>query len=170
MIDPINKRRSVRSYSDKPVEKEIMDEILKAGLSAPSAHHKNPWEFIVVTNQETKEKLSMATPWSSFVRDASFIVAICGDPSSDQWVEDLSIAAQNMVIEGFANNVGSCYVQIYNIDEHNGKLPMQYVKEVLEIPDNLNVLFLLPFGYPREVLEMRSDSRLPVDKLHFEKY
>ena len=138
MIDPISLRKSVRSYKTDLIPDKIIEEVLNAGISSPSAHHRYPWEFILIKNDETKEKLAKATPWSSFIADAAFVVAVVGDPSSEQWIEDLSIASQNMVIQAFSEGIGSCYVQIYTIDHEpeENLNSEQYVKKILEIQES----------------------------------
>ena len=171
MLDAIKKRRSIRRYEPKPVEDKRIQEILNAGLSAPSANHRYPWEFIVVKEPETKKQLAEATPWASFAAAAAFIVVVLSDENSSEWLEDGGITAENMVIEGVNQGLGSCFIQVRGHQANNGVNSEKYVRPILNIPENRRVLFLLPFGYPSEEKSPYSESELNHHAtVHSEKY
>ena len=94
-IELARKRRSIRRYLDKPVEKEKIDLLVETALRSPSSRGINPWEFVVVTDPEIIGRLSEAKPHgASFLRKAPLAVVVCADPEkSDVWVEDASIAS-----------------------------------------------------------------------------
>ena len=103
----IRKRRSIRRFLQKPVEVAKIDVLLEAALRAPSSRGINPWEFIVVTDQDLLERLSEAKHHgSNFLKDAPLGIVVCADPAkSDVWIEDNSIAA--IYIQLAAEFVGS---------------------------------------------------------------
>ncbi len=91
----VEKRRSIRKFLSKEVEREKIDTLIEAALRAPTSMGKNPWEFIVVRDKATLESLSKAKPHgASFLKDVSLAIVVCADPEkSDIWVEDTSIAS-----------------------------------------------------------------------------
>lgn len=170
MIESIKKRRSIREYKDKNVEEEKINEILKAAMFSPSARHLYPWEFVVVKEEEKREKLGKATKWSSFAAEAPVVIAVLGDEKkSQEVVEDCSIAAEHMLLEIENQDLSSCWIQIKG-NSHNGKPAEDYVKKLLKIPDKYMVLCLLPIGYPDEEKEEHKDSEFREEKVHREEF
>lgn len=112
MLEVIKKRRSIRKFQKKEVEGEKLEEILKAAMYSPSAMHRRPWEFIVVKNQEIKERLSKATPFCSFIKDAPVVLIIAAKPGilSKFWVEDCAIAAENGVSRSHKPRLGHLFL------------------------------------------------------------
>ena len=91
----VQKRRSIRQYLEKPVEKEKIELLIEAALRSPSSRGFNPWEFIVLTDRDLLAKLSKAKPHgASFLKNAPLGIVVCADPEKcDVWVEDASIAS-----------------------------------------------------------------------------
>src|SRR5512136_3176720 len=113
MLEVIRQRRSVRSYLKKNVEKEKLHEVLKAAMFSPTARNLRPWEFIIVTEDETKERLSHATPYASFAKDAPVVIVICYDTGkARRFKEDCSICAENIWLEATNQGLGTCFIQI----------------------------------------------------------
>jgi nitroreductase len=167
MLEVIRKRRSVRSYLDRPVEKEKIGEILRAAMFAPSANHRRPWEFVVVKDKETKNKLSSATPWASFAAEAPLIIVVCADESiSREWLEDASIVGAHIYLETTNQGLGTCWIQVRDSTTPDGRNSEEYVRELLRIPDNFRVVALFPVGYPAEKLPPHSDQEFEQTKIH----
>jgi nitroreductase len=144
LIDAILSRRSIRIYEKKKVPEDVMNLILESGRQAPSAANRQPWHFIVLTENDLKEKLSYRG-MNTFIKDSAFTVVGCayvGDTMGRRWSTiDTSIALQNMVIAAWALGVGSCWI---------GAFREETVKELLNVPDDWTVLALISFGYPAE--------------------
>ena len=144
LADVVLSRRSIRSYEHKKIPEDIMKKILEAGRQAPSAGNRQPWRFVIVTDEQIKEKLSHGR-WNSFIRDSAFTLVGCryvGDAYSRKWsTVDTTIALQNMVIAAWALEIGSCWIGDFKQDE---------VKSLLNIPDDWKVVALISFGYPAE--------------------
>lgn len=144
LIDVILSRRSIRKYEDKEVPKEILEKILEAGRQAPSAGNRQPWHFVVVTDDGIKERLPQGR-WNTFIRDSAFTVVGCGstgDPYSRRWSTiDTTIALQNMVVAAWSLGIGSCWIGDFKEEE---------VKGLLNIPESWNIISLISFGYPAE--------------------
>jgi len=103
VMDYIFKRRSIRRYQEKPVEKEKIDQLLQAGMAAPSAANNRPLEFVIVTNDESA-KFHQVLRYGKFYVPAAIVE--CANPeigsarpsSFDYWVQDCSTAAQNILL------------------------------------------------------------------------
>lgn len=171
MIGVIKKRRSIRKYLEKEVEEEKLNEILKATMFAPSSKHRRPWEFVLIKSQETKEKLSWATIYSSFAKDAPVILILCADQTIDpRWVEDLSIAAAHIYLEAINQGLGTCFIQIRNTKTSNGESGEDYVRNIIRAPNNIRILCLMPIGYPAEEKEEHQDFEFEKSKIHEDKW
>jgi len=169
MLEIIKKRRSIREYLPKEVEKEKLDEILKAAMFAPTAYHCRSWEFVVVKDKETIEKLSKATKWSDFAKEASVVVILCADETLDpRWVEDLSIAAGYIYLEAANQGLGTCWIAVK--DPKGSRDEENYVKEIIGAPEKIRILCLMPLSYPAEKKEEHKESEFEVKKIHQEKW
>lgn len=171
MLEIIRKRRSVRTFLNKDVEKEKLHEILKVAMFSPTARGLRPWEFIIVTNGETKNKLSKATPYASFVKDAPVVVVICYDISKGRrFKEDCSICAENIYLEATNQGLGTCFIQIADGTEADVGNPEEFVKKVLSIPENYRIQCFMPLGYPTKMPEPHKDEEFDKNKIHYEKF
>jgi len=152
MIDLLRSRRSIRSYSDRPVEREKQALLEEALLRAPSSHNKRPWSFLFVEDRETLVALSGTKPHgSSFLAGAALAIVICGDPAvSDMWVEDCSIAATLAQLTAHAIGLGSCWVQVRARPHDRETTAGDHVRRLLELPDRLEVETIIGVGYPAE--------------------
>jgi len=151
LFEVIEKRRSIRKFKPKPVAKKALKKILEAGRLAPSGGNRQPWYFIVVRNLETKNTLSIAANNQHFIAEADTIIVALGDPgitpktsissSRIPYKQDPMIAIEHMVLAATALGYGTCWIGAFNEDE---------VKKILNIPENLAVIALLPVGVPDE--------------------
>ncbi len=144
LVDIIISRRSIRRYEKREVPENILSKILEAGRQAPSANNRQPWRFIIVTDEEIKKKLSRGR-WNRFIKDSAFTIVGCGyigDSYGKRWSTiDTTIALQNMVIAAWSLGIGSCWIGDFREEE---------VRRLLNIPDEWKVIALISFGYPAE--------------------
>jgi nitroreductase len=168
----VQKRRSIRRYKDKPVEPEKIDRLIEAALRAPSSRGFNPWEFVVVADGVLLEKLSKAKPHgASFLKDASLGIVVCVDPEKcDVWIEDASIASIYIHLAAESMELGSCWIQIRKRMHDQTKTADQYIRELLNVPENLNVESIIAIGYPAEMKSPHSKEDLQYDKVHYNVY
>lgn len=166
------KRRSVRKFSDQQVEPDKVETILEAALRAPSGRGARPWEFVVVNDRDTLEKLSSARPGgAAFVKDAAVAVVVCGDPSvSGLWVEDCSIAAVTMQYAAQSLGLGSRWAHMRDKDFSESKTSRDYIAELLDLPENLGVQCVVAIGYPAENTVPYKKEELKFDKIHYNSY
>jgi nitroreductase len=146
-IELANTRYSVRTFEDKPVEKEKLLQVLEAARIAPSAVNFQPWHFIVVTDTEMKQKVSEVYPRKWF-QDAPVIIIACGDHSKswkrrdgkDHCDIDMAIAIEHMMLEATDLGLGSCWVCAFDASRCH---------ELLGLPEHLEAVALIPLGYPK---------------------
>jgi len=168
----VQKRRSIRQYSERPVEKEKIDLLMEAALRSPSSRGFNPWEFIVVTDRDLLEKLSKAkTHGASFLKNAPLGIVVCADPEKcDVWIEDASIASILLHLAAESLELGSCWIQIRMRMHDQTKTSQEYVQELLNIPGNLNVESMIAIGYPAESKPPHRKENLPYEKVYYNEY
>jgi nitroreductase len=151
-IDVILSRKSVRSFSEEEIPENVLNEMLEAARLSPSSQNRQCWRFIVVQNKETRERLALKSGLigkvNFFIKDAPVIIVACADPSKsvklnkqNYYLVDIAIAFQQMMLAAWNHGVGSCWLAAF--DE-------QKVKDILNIPDNIRVVAMSPFGYPKE--------------------
>jgi len=168
----IQKRRSIRRYIDKPVESEKIDRLVEAVLRAPSSRGFNPWEFIVVDDGGLLEKLSKAKPHgASFMNEAALGIIVCADPDKcDVWIEDASIASIYIHLAAESMDLGSCWIQIRKRMHDQTKTAEQYIRELLNIPNNLTIESMISIGYPAEKKSPHPKKDLQYDKVYHNGY
>lgn len=161
-FDAISKRRSVRSYKPKPIEKALLEKLVDAGRRAPTARAVEPWEFIVIQNKETLKTLGEIASSGSFIKDATACVVIfCKD--TKYYLEDGCAATENILLAAQDLGLGACWVA-------GDKKP--YISEVtklLSVPPGFKLISLISLGWPAEKAE-QSKNRSLKDLLHWEKF
>jgi nitroreductase len=157
---------------DKPVEPEKIDLLIESALRAPSSRGFNPWEFIVVSDGVLLEKLSRAKPHgASFLKSAPLGIVVCADPEKcDVWIEDASIASIFIHLASESMELGSCWIQIRKRMHDQTKTAEQYIRELLDIPEKLNVESIIAVGYPTEKKSPHPKEDLQYDKVHYDVY
>ena len=154
-MNEIYKRRSIRKYTEQPVEQEKITAILKAAMAAPSACNQQPWEFYVVRDPEVIEKLSKVSPFSKFLTGAPMVLvtAYRQDGKVPQFAQiDLAICMENIWLETCAQGLGGCWIGIAPIEQM-----MSRVEEILSIPEGNRAFAMFPMGYPAESGRERND-------------
>jgi nitroreductase len=148
VFEAIKERRSIRSYQDKPVEREKMEKILEAGRLAPSAKNCEPWHFIAVTNAEKRKTLSGGT-WAKFLTQSPLVIVACGDKKSspDWYAIDVALAVENMVLNAVSLGLGTCCVGSFNEKD---------IKATLKVPENFEVLVMIAVGYSGDHIDLSS--------------
>ena len=148
-MSSIYHRISVRKFENRPVEKETILEILRAGMQAPSACNQQPWEFYVVTNRERIQELSKASPYTGCAAGAPVVIVPVYRKEgliAPEYAEiDLSIAQENMWLRADELGLGGVWLAIAPEQER-----MDNVRRILNLPDNVEAFSLFPLGWPGE--------------------
>ena len=171
MVELLQERRSIRRYTGEAVPEESLKQILQAGLLSPSGHNAKPWEFVVVKDRETLDKLSQCREGSAeMLKGAYCAVVVLGDEEkTDVWTEDCSAAMMNMHLTASSLGVGSCWIQ-GRLRTVNGKSTEAVVKEILGFPDHYRLEATLSLGMPAVHPEARKLEDLPMEQIHWEKF
>lgn len=153
----IQKRHSVRKYTDQPVDREIIDTILGMAETAPSSKNTHSSAFMVIEDKDTLSAISeMRDRGSAFVKDAPAAIVVMGDTSkTDIWVENASISATFIQLAATALDLGSCWVHVRDRqrsknDPSRGTAE-DYLRNLLGIKDEFKVLCVIAIGYEAEL-------------------
>jgi nitroreductase len=148
---------AVRSYKDQPVPDETLRRILEAGRLTASASNKQPWHFIVVVDRATLQQLATLAPTGPYIAEAALAIVVAID-RTPLAVSDASRAIQSMMLVAWADGVGSNWVGFGGLDP---------VGQLLNVPSALDVLAILPFGYPAVPLGRGKKRRKPLSEVAF---
>jgi len=170
--DLIANRRSMRKYTDEEISQEDVVTLMKAALMSPSSKRTNPWQFIVVDDKETLQKLSHCKEHgAAFLADAALAVVVTADPlTSDVWIEDASVASIMIQLQAEDLGLGSCWVQVRERFNASGASAGEYVHEVLDIPLQLQVLSIIAIGHKGMERKPFNEEHLQWEKIHINKY
>ncbi len=171
-LSQIRKRRSIRKYTEQPVEPEKMEQIVEALLRAPTSRGLNPWEFVAVTKKSLLEELSKLKPHgASFLKDAALAIVICADPSiAETWIEDNTIAAIMGQLTAESLGLGSCWIQVRGRDYSSKQTAEAYVADLLDIPTNLKIESIIAIGYGDEEKPFKETADLQYEKVKLNSY
>jgi nitroreductase len=149
-IDLLRARRSVRSFTGRPISAEHIDLLAEAVLRSPSSRGRRPWEFVFVTNPEAIARLAATRPTgSAFLAGAALVIVVCARPSvSDVWVEDASIATLIAHLSAADLGLGSCWVQVRQREHDDMLTATHYVAEVIGLPPDYEVEAMVGIGHP----------------------
>ena len=171
-IGLIKKRRSIRQFKDKAVEKEKIDLLIEAALRSPSSRSLNPWEFIVIIDKSTLYELSCSKPHgASFLKNAALGIAIIADfEKSDVWIEDSSIASTYIQLAAESIGLKSCWIQIRKRFYKDDITAEKRAAQILDVPESYRVESIIAIGYPDETKQGHKKESLLYEKVHYEKY
>lgn len=148
LFEAVRDRRSVRSFEDRHVPQDTLEKVLDAARRAPSARNKQDWRFVVVRDESLRQQLMSAAYDQEFIGQAPVVIAACGVHTDDvmtcghpAYLVDVSIALDHLTLAARALGLGTCWV---------GKFDQEPVKEALHIPEDAQVVELMPLGYPQE--------------------
>ncbi|HEU0163646.1 MAG TPA: nitroreductase family protein [Thermomicrobiales bacterium] len=149
---------AVRAFQDKPVPAGIRQEILEAAHLSASGSNKQPWHFIAIEDPERIKGLARFTPTGPYVAEAPFVVVVAAKKGLNG-LSDASRAIQDMILVAWSEGVGSNWVGWGNT--------LDGVKEFVGIPSesDLEIIAVLPFGYPVESVGKGKKNRKPFDEV-----
>ncbi len=170
--DLIKNRRSMRKFTGEEVNQEEVVTLLKAALMSPSSKRSNCWQFIVVDDKETLEKLSHCKEMgAAFLAEAALAIVVMADTlASDVWIEDAAIASIMIQLQAEDLGLGSCWVQVRERFTATGMPSGEYVHEVLDIPLQLQVVSIIAVGHKGMERKPFNEEHLQWEKVHINKY
>lgn len=162
IYEVIRKRKSIRSFKDKPVEKEKLIRVLEAAHLAPSASNRQEWRFVVVQDKTTLKQLSAAANNQKPVGEAGAVIACCAETDGHlmscgqaSYPIDVAIAMDHITLVAVEEGLGTCWIGAFSENK---------VKGILSIPEQIRVVELLTIGYPVDDKEIPK-SRLPMAQI-----
>jgi nitroreductase len=148
VIEAIFQRRSIRKYTDQPVEPEKLEALLQAGMAAPSAMNCQPWEFVVVTDTEKLAQFRKRLLFGN--RNAPAAIVVCGNPGLSTnptarlfWVQDCSAATENIMIAAVSLGLGTVWIGLHPVAGF-----VKVIREVVGLPRRVTPLCIIYVGYP----------------------
>ncbi len=168
VLEAIFNRRSIRRYTDQPVEAEKLDLLLQAAMAAPTAMNCKPWEFVVVTDPERLAEFRKRLVFGN--RNAPAAIIVCGNPGLSKnpaarlfWLQDCSAATQNILIAAVGLGLGTVWVGVHPVAEFVRK-----VREIAGLPRHVTPLALIYVGYPAETKASR--TQYEKNRIHWQEY
>ena len=152
VMETILRRRSVRKYTGEKISEEKLNNILQAGLLAPTSMNRKPCTFYVVKDRKILAELAKAKKaGGQMIAECDAAVVVCGDSGkADTWAEDTSIALSFMMLEAVDQGIGSCWVQIHLRKHESGEDAEEKVRQILSLPDTIRITGILSLGVPSE--------------------
>jgi nitroreductase len=166
--DAVRARRNVREYEDRPIDPSDLDRILEAGRRSPSSMNEQPWDFVVVTERATLERMAGLWQWGAHIAGAAAAIALLSPASQDAdaretFAFDLGQAAMSMMLVAADHGIGSC---------HSSVGEQADARAVLGFSDDREAVILLSLGYPvRPLAPVTHPDRRPVaEVVHHERW
>ena len=155
VFDAVRTVLAVRAFQDKAVPEAVKEQIIEAGRLTGSGGNVQPWHFIVIDDREALRKMAEAAKSGPYIAEAAFAIAVAVEPGN-LGLSDGSRAIQSMILTAWSVGVGSNWV---------GFSPMPAVSLLLDVPDTLNVLAVIPFGYPVKTIGQGKKKRKPASEV-----
>ena len=166
-LTAIQTRRSVRTYTTRPVGDESVKALLAAGMAAPSAGNEQPWEFVVMRNPETLARIGGINKYAAFAENAPVGILTCVNTEREKFpgngILDVSACTQNILLAAHATGLGAVWTGIYPEQDR-----IESFRRLAGIPETVIPLALVLVGYPRTVPE--PVDRFDASRVHTEKW
>lgn len=164
-LSVIQNRKSVRNFvKERPIEKQDIETLLKATMAAPSGRDTRPWEFVVVDDRATLDRMAEALPTAKMLAEAPMAIVVCGDTvRSFYWYLDCSAATQNLLLAAEALELGAVWTAAYPYRDR-----MQVVIDNTNMPPQVLPLAVIPIGYPKG--QQTPKDKFDPSKIHSNKW
>ena len=172
VIENIMTRHSVRSYTDESVSDEMIETMLRAGMAAPSAMNRQPWEFVVLKERATLDSLAGKLKYAKMLAEAPLAIVVCakthfvnrdGENVENMfWEHDASAATENILLAAHALGLGAVWTAA------SDPVRSAAVREALGIPGEITPLCVIPIGHPKGESEIK--DKWKTEKIHSERW
>jgi nitroreductase len=160
-LEAIKSRHSSREFLPQPVDRAIIEDLIDCARVAPSGRGEQPWEFVVITDQTTRERIATLTSYGRFIAHAPVCIAVFCRPTT-YYLEDGAAAMENILLAATAYGLGSCWIA------GDKKDYVPDVRALLSVPETYKLVSLAAIGYAKPV-EPR--AKRPMEEvLHWEKF
>jgi len=162
-LEAIHTRRSIRRYEDRPVPEELVEEVLRAAMMAPSAVNKQPWHFVVIDDRKLLGEIPKINPNAAMAAGAPLAILVCGDLKlehpSGYWVVDCAAAVENLLLAAHALGLGAVWTGVYPRQQR-----IDGLKKLFGLPEHVMPHTLVVLGYPAE--RPPSQDRYRPERVH----
>ncbi len=166
-IEAIMTRRSIRKYTDNRVPQEVVEQLLRAGMFAPSAANEQPWHFVVITDRKTLAQVPAFHSHAHMLKEAALAILVCDDSGLElvkgRGILDCSAATQNILLAAHDLGLGAVWVGIFPVEER-----MNGMRKLLNMPTRVVPISLVSIGYPDE--RPRMEDRYKSERVHYERW
>ena len=164
VFECIRRRRTIREYKSDPIPEDVLEKILQAGRWSPSSSNSQPWDFVVVQDPSTLSELGRIATQGSFISDAPLAIVIVMENAPRPQL-DAGRAIQQMELVAWSEGLGTCFVGVRIEDQQIA------VKELLNIPSDLELITIMPYGYrPTSINRTGTPRKDLADMVHREKF
>ena len=168
-LKPILERRSHRTYENKPIEQEKTQNILKAGMFAPSAMNSQPVEFLIMRDDEKRTRVSELLPYWSMLKNAPLAILVMANTQNykattkEFIVQDCAASTQNILLAAQAQGLGGVWLGLYPKWDI-----MKKIRKIYGIPEHVQPFSITSIGYPYK--ELRPHRTFKEEKIHIDEY
>jgi len=160
-------RRSVRDFKPDLVSQMDLEDLLKAGMQAPSAKNEQPWHFVVIDDPEVLHAIPQFHPFAQMLKAAPLAILVCSDRNLElkraSWLQDCSAATQNILLAAHAKSLGAVWLGIFPDSDR-----VRGMKDLLRIPDDVRPVSLIAIGHP--ALTPEPEDRFNPSRIHHNRW
>jgi nitroreductase len=166
-LEAIYSRRSIRKFSKEKIMPQVLEELLKAAMSAPSARNEQPWQFLVIDETKILEEIVKIHPHASMAPSASLGILIAGDlrlqKVSGYWSLDCAAATQNLLLAAHEKGLGAVWTGVFP-----DKGRVEAFQKLFSLPKEVLPFAFVPIGYPKE--SPKAEGRFLKERIHQNKW
>ena len=170
--DLVRVRRSIRQFAETKLKPEEVVTLMNAALLAPTSKGKRPCEFLLVDEPILLHQLAECKPnGAKLIESAALAIVVLADPEvSDIWVEDASVASTHLLLQAEDMGLGACWVQVRRRTQEDGTPAADFVRDILSIPSNIEVLSIIAVGHKVKPRPPYTDEDVAWEKTFLNKY
>jgi len=158
VFDCIRTRPAIRSFHPELIPPEVVEKILEAGRQAHSQRNRQPWRFVVVQDRNVLKQIGALASSGPYIADAPLAIALVIEGAKNPYI-DATRAAECLMLAAWGEGVGSCWV---------GGLDRPKIKELLSIPEEAELITVIPFGYPADEEKAKKKVRKRLSKIAYQ--
>jgi nitroreductase len=149
VLEAILTRRSIRQFENRPVPEDLVEKLLRAAMSAPSARNSQPWQFVVLTDRQLLRQASTVNPYARMAATAPLAILVCADTrlekSPGYWPLDCAAAVQNMLLAAHGLGLGAVWTGVWPREAR-----MDGFRRLFNLPESVIAHSMVVVGYPAE--------------------
>ena len=162
-LQAIHTRHSIRRYTDQLIPEDLIEQLLRAAMAAPSAGNQQPWQFVVITDRALLDAIPGYHPYADMLHHAPAVIVVCGDTRlahhAGYLVQDCSAATENLLLASHALGLGAVWLGVYPTEDR-----VASTQQLLGLPDQIIPLAIVALGYPAE--QRASADRFDPARVH----